>query len=87
MTTLYRLVELTSGSIVIDGVDISNLGLADVRKGLAIIPQDPVSRPFPFSISTSLTPPFSSFVRFDIRVCVTSVTKFKFQSQVHCEVT
>ncbi|KAI0925971.1 hypothetical protein AcV5_008554 [Taiwanofungus camphoratus] len=42
MTTLYRLVELTSGSIVIDGVDISNLGLADVRKGLAIIPQDPL---------------------------------------------
>ena len=40
---LYRLVELTSGSIVLDGVDVSTIGLTDLRKGLAIIPQDPVS--------------------------------------------
>ncbi|GLB40491.1 putative transporter [Lyophyllum shimeji] len=42
MTALYRLVELTSGSIVIDGVDISKVGLADLRSGIAIIPQDPL---------------------------------------------
>ena len=40
---LYRLVELSSGSIVLDGVDVSTIGLTDLRKGLAIIPQDPVS--------------------------------------------
>ena len=43
MTALYRLVELSSGSIRIDGVDISKVGLKQLRKGLAIIPQDTVS--------------------------------------------
>ena len=43
MTALYRLVELSSGSIQIDGVDTSKVGLEQLRKGLAIIPQDAVS--------------------------------------------
>jgi ABC-type multidrug transport system fused ATPase/permease subunit len=40
MTVIYRMVELASGSISIDGVDISTVGLAQLRKGLSIIPQD-----------------------------------------------
>lgn len=40
---LCRLVELSSGSIVIDGVDASTIGLTDLRTGLVIIPQEPVS--------------------------------------------
>lgn len=40
--SLFRFLEARSGSILIDGVDISKIKLYDLRSRLAIIPQDPV---------------------------------------------
>lgn len=42
MSALYRITELSGGRIVIDGVDISQIGLKELRSKLSIIPQDPV---------------------------------------------
>ncbi|GFO38358.1 multidrug resistance-associated protein 1 [Plakobranchus ocellatus] len=39
---LFRVIEAAGGSIVIDDVDISTIGLHDLREGLTTLPQDPV---------------------------------------------
>ncbi|XP_031313703.1 multidrug resistance-associated protein 1 isoform X1 [Camelus dromedarius] len=39
---LFRTVEGSGGKIIIDGIDISSIGLHDLRGKLNIIPQDPV---------------------------------------------
>lgn len=42
---MFRLVDIDTGAILVDGVDLSTLGLSDIRgrpNGMAIIPQNPV---------------------------------------------
>ncbi|XP_072850142.2 multidrug resistance-associated protein 1 isoform X1 [Pogona vitticeps] len=40
--SLFRILEKAGGKIIIDGIDISTIGLHDLRGKLNIIPQDPV---------------------------------------------
>ncbi|NXE22880.1 MRP1 protein, partial [Ardeotis kori] len=39
---LFRVLEGSEGKIIVDGIDISTIGLHDLRGNLNIIPQDPV---------------------------------------------
>lgn len=39
---LFRFLEAREGSVYIDGIDVSNISLHDLRSRIAIIPQDPV---------------------------------------------
>ncbi|EYC10165.1 hypothetical protein Y032_0057g2801 [Ancylostoma ceylanicum] len=39
---LFRIIEPAGGTILLDGVDITSVGLHDLRERLTIIPQDPV---------------------------------------------
>ena len=39
MLALFRLIDVTSGRVLLDGVDVAKIGLDALRRQLAIIPQ------------------------------------------------
>ncbi|CAG8715130.1 13507_t:CDS:2, partial [Dentiscutata heterogama] len=41
-TSFFRLIEPKSGQIIVDGIDITKIGLKDLRSRITIIPQEPV---------------------------------------------
>ncbi|EXX63324.1 P-loop containing nucleoside triphosphate hydrolase protein [Rhizophagus irregularis DAOM 181602=DAOM 197198] len=54
LVSLLRIVELAEGNIIIDNLDISTIGLRDLRNNIAIIPQEPVI--FAGTIRSNLDP-------------------------------
>uniref|UniRef100_A0A8C9ZNG8 Multidrug resistance-associated protein 1 n=1 Tax=Sander lucioperca TaxID=283035 RepID=A0A8C9ZNG8_SANLU len=58
MLGLFRIIEAAEGHIFIDGVDIAQLGLHELRSRITIIPQDPVL--FSGSLRMNLDP-FDSY--------------------------
>ncbi|KAJ2802087.1 hypothetical protein H4R20_003417, partial [Coemansia guatemalensis] len=60
---LFRIIEAAGGQILLDGEDISQYGLFDVRSKLSIIPQDPVL--FAGTVRENLDP-FNSYNDQDI---------------------
>lgn len=63
LTALLRLVELEGGQILIDGIDVSRVGLNTLRSVMAVIPQDPVL--FSGTIRSNLDP-FGKFTDTEI---------------------
>ncbi|KAL4028664.1 hypothetical protein IC575_011872 [Cucumis melo] len=63
LNALFRIVELDTGRIFIDGLDIAKFGLWDLRKVVGIIPQSPVL--FPGSVRFNLDP-FQEHADFDL---------------------
>ncbi|GAA5926134.1 hypothetical protein JCM3775_005214 [Rhodotorula graminis] len=59
MQAFFRFVEAREGKIVIDGLDISKIGLLDLRSRLTIVPQDPVI------LSGSLRTTLDMFLQYD----------------------
>jgi len=67
---LFRFLEARSGTIYIDGLDISKINLHDLRSRLAIIPQDPVL--FSGTIRSNLDP-FEHHTDAELRDCLERV--------------
>lgn len=54
LVALFRMVELEGGSICVDGHNVADIGLYDLRSRMAIVPQDPVL--FDGTIRSNLDP-------------------------------
>ncbi|KAL7803630.1 P-loop containing nucleoside triphosphate hydrolase protein [Trichoderma aethiopicum] len=67
---LFRFLQTRSGSITIDGVDISKIKLHDLRTRLAIIPQDPFL--FSGTIRSNLDP-FNQFTDYELQKALVRV--------------
>jgi ATP-binding cassette subfamily C (CFTR/MRP) protein 1 len=88
MLALFRMVELFSGRILIDSIDIAKIGLLDLRSKISIIPQEPTI--FSGSLRSNIDP-FGEHHDFEIWNALESVhlreTVEKFVSKLDEEMT
>jgi ABC-type multidrug transport system fused ATPase/permease subunit len=78
LLTLMRMYELNGGSILIDGVDISKIGLHALRRHLGVVPQDPII--FSGTIRSNLDP-FNSYTDEDLWQALEEVSLGKYVQQ------
>lgn len=71
---LFRFLEAQSGRIFVDGIDVSTIKLHDLRRRLAIIPQDPVL--FSGTIRSNVDP-FNEFSDFALEEALRKVQLFQ----------
>jgi len=64
---LFRIVEVEGGQILIDGIDTKTVGLRDLRRRIAMIPQDPIL--FRMTVRQNLDP-FDQHSNEDIWRCL-----------------
>lgn len=74
---LFRIVEGAGGKIIIDGIDISTIGLHDLRGKLNIIPQVKPMLPVIF-----LNPLQENLFSFFLKICSFQVYKFIVRSHI-----
>jgi ABC-type multidrug transport system fused ATPase/permease subunit len=42
LLTLFDMIDIVGGKVLLDGVDVTRVSLPDLRSQMAIIPQDPL---------------------------------------------
>lgn len=68
--SVLRALEASSGKIVIDGIDVSKLGLHDLREGVLMVPQDPTL--FTGTLRSNLDP-FNAYTDEEVLDCLRKV--------------
>lgn len=82
--SFFRFVEATEGRIVVDGLDLANIGLADLRSRMTIIPRECLKssnhiRPSILYVSIQRTPRYLAAPCEQRSMCLTNTRTLKSQ--------